>query len=211
MTTITVPSDDLARALGSVIHAAGKDQARPILCAVHLHQSGETLRLAASDNYRAAWDDLGRAVDLLAGDLTGGLTIARDDAAALLADLRKLRMSADVIMTPSGDTPPVLTVAYAGTSRTLRLIDGVYPDYESVAAAAIGRESDVTIGLTGAYLAEVAKVFAPDKPGYNGSALSISNGSTVSISFDPTDPKHPIVIRPRVGSAVEVLMPMVLT
>ena len=57
---------------------------------------------------------------------------------------------------------------------------------------------------TGAYLAEVAKAFAPLKP----NRYSMGAGSILSVSIDPTNPKGPIVIRPHFGSAVEVLMPV---
>ena len=54
MGTITIRTDDLANALGHVVHAASRDEARPILNGVcfDAHPLGKGLRIVAADNYR---------------------------------------------------------------------------------------------------------------------------------------------------------------
>lgn len=55
----TVEGADLAIAIGQVTPAASKDDTLPLLTAVNLELTGETMTLAATDRYRLAVRDLG--------------------------------------------------------------------------------------------------------------------------------------------------------
>ncbi len=57
----TVEGGDFAIAIGQVTPAASKDDTLPLLTAVNLELTGETMTLAATDRYRLAMRDLGWA------------------------------------------------------------------------------------------------------------------------------------------------------
>ena len=190
MGTITATTADLALALGTVIHAASKDAARPVLRSVMLEPGRLGVRAVAADNYRIAVRDF-------AGTADGPMILDLDDAATLHKLLRAEKVTSD--LTIVAVNPGRATATWAFDSRTLglRLIDGTYPNYLQVIPAE--REGDLTIGLCAAQIAEAVKAHG----GAKGNVRVTVNRESVLV---------PIIVRPQhdAADAFEVIMPVAL-
>lgn len=116
-------SEDLERALGQVIHAAGDDDSRPILATVLFEGDAKGFRLAAADNYRIAVATLSYEDH----QDFGRVPVAREYIPTLRAFLKirkrvvSLKVARDrlVVTAPDG-------------AVECRVVDGAYPNYASV-------------------------------------------------------------------------------
>ena len=194
MGTITATTENLALALGTVIHAASKDAARPILHGVYLESYPRGgLRCVAADNYRIA------VAPVENGTADESLILHLDSAAELLRMVKKERVSTDLTITT--DDPGHATATWGrGSSLGLQVIDGVFPNYQQVLP--VSRDGDRTIGLDAATIAEAAKAHAP------GARRGAERNVRVTVNADPL---APIVVRPQVGTSFEVIMPVRLS
>lgn len=119
---IEIPSKVLNAAFGKVMHAVASDNARPILGCVLFEGDERGLRLIAADNYRIAIADV--ATDEFSG--WGRITIQRDQVLILRAFLAKY--SRDVTLRHADAT---LTATDGTDTVTLRLFEGMYPNYRA--------------------------------------------------------------------------------
>jgi DNA polymerase-3 subunit beta len=115
----------LRRALAEVTFAAAADEARPILTGVLTRFSGETLTLAAADNYRIAVKSLPLLVPV---DDTSVVVPARSyiELTRILTDVEE---PVDIILAPSRNQ---IIFKVETTELVSRLIDGQFPNYQSV-------------------------------------------------------------------------------
>jgi DNA polymerase-3 subunit beta len=123
--TTQVSQKALRRALGEVVFAAAADEARPILTGVLTRLGGETLTLAAADNYRIAV----KTLPLLQPVEDTSVVVPARSYAELMRILGETEDGMDIILAPAknqvifrGDTTEVVS----------RLIDGQFPNYQSV-------------------------------------------------------------------------------
>jgi DNA polymerase-3 subunit beta len=124
--TTAVPAKALRDALGEVVFAAASDESRPILTGVLTRLNGDSMTLAAADNYRIA---------------VRTVTLARP-VGAELAIVVPARSYAELIrVLPDSEDPIELTVTpnrsqvmfhVDGTDLVSRLIEGQFPNYEPV-------------------------------------------------------------------------------
>lgn len=211
--TVTVPTLALARALALVIHAAAKDEARPVLQSVLFQlrrKRGQptVLRLIACDNYRIAWADIPDAeiggtrkvdswlmrledaslVGAMLGATKGGVTRAIDGSVAFVID-------------GSGE----VTVGINGHAMRYPLRDGQYPNYEHVLTDSVPpRKRPNTVAFTGEYLAQVAKAFTA-KPGKS----HVSEQSPATLVLEWWDPLKPARVTTKgQDDHGEILMPV---
>lgn len=189
MHTIIVNSRDLAQGLGAVVHAASTDENRPILHGVLFEGRQGQLRLVAADNYRIAYAEI--AADTLADE---PLVLPLDVATALLKDCKALKPYAGPV-TITWENPDAVTLAYGTTTRTVRAVDGTFPNYAQVIP--IDRENDRTIGLCGKHLADAMALTARSR--YVKDA-----GNNLRITFG--GPLEPIIVRGEYGT--EIIMPV---
>jgi DNA polymerase III subunit beta len=141
--TTTVSSRALRDALGEVVFAAATDESRPILTGVLTRLVGETMTLAAADNYRIAVRSLP-----MAGAVGAELAIVVP--ARSYAELMRILPDSDdpIEVTVTPNRSQVLFHA-EGTDLVSRLIEGQFPNYEPVvprqdawtARAVVGREA----------------------------------------------------------------------
>ena len=199
MGTITATTADLALALGTVMHAASKDAARPVLHSVMLEPGRLGVRAVAADNYRIAVRDF-------AGTADGPMILDLDDAATLHNLIKAERVTSDVAITEDNPDRGTATWAYGARTIGLRLIDGTFPNYLQVIPPDT-RKGDLVIGIAGAYIAEAAKALAPSKPGLYGQRA----GANLRVTLN-TDPRAPVIVRPQDpdSTAFEVIMPVAL-
>jgi DNA polymerase III subunit beta len=124
--TTAVPARDLRDALGEVVFAAASDESRPILTGVLTRFAGDTMTLAAADNYRIAVRTVGLARPV-------GAELAIVVPARSYAELiRVLPDSEDPIeVTVTPNRSQVMFHA-EGTDLVSRLIEGQFPNYEPV-------------------------------------------------------------------------------
>jgi DNA polymerase-3 subunit beta len=123
--TTRISQKSLRRALAEVTFAAAADEARPILTGVLTRFSGETLTLAAADNYRIAV----KTLDLLQSvEETSVVVPARSyvELARILGDTEE---PVDIILAQAKNQ----VVFRVDTVEVVsRLIDGQFPNYQSV-------------------------------------------------------------------------------
>ena len=105
--------------------AAAADEARPILTGVLTRFSGETLTLAAADNYRIAVKTLPLLVSV---EETSVVVPARSyiELTRILADIEE---PVDIILAQSRNQ---IIFKVETTELVSRLIDGQFPNYQSV-------------------------------------------------------------------------------
>src|SRR2546426_2518960 len=124
--TTAIPSRALREALTEVVFAAASDESRPILTGVLTRFAGETVTLAAADNYRIA---------------VRTLAVARPVAAELTIVVPARSYAELVRILPDSDDPIEVTVTpnrsqalfhVEGTDLVSRLIEGQFPNYEPV-------------------------------------------------------------------------------
>jgi len=120
---VTLPAEDLARALAQVVPAASRDDARPILTGVLVEAEGEGLRLVATDSYRLALRTLPGTHVLEEGQHVLVPSRALGELGRLLGGTEEVRVQL------GGDD------ARFGVGRvqlTTRLLDGEFPDYRKL-------------------------------------------------------------------------------
>jgi DNA polymerase-3 subunit beta len=124
--TTAVPSRALREALTEVVFAAASDESRPILTGVLTRFAGETVTLAAADNYRIA---------------VRTLAVARPVGTELTIVVPARSYAELVRILPDSDDPIEITVTpnrsqvmfhVEGTDLVSRLIEGQFPNYEPV-------------------------------------------------------------------------------
>jgi DNA polymerase-3 subunit beta len=123
--TTQVSQKALRRALGEVVFAAVADEARPILTGVLTRFAGETLTLAAADNYRIAVKTLG----LLQSVEESSVVIPARSYSELMRILGDTDDPADIILAPAKSQ---VIFRVDTTEVVSRLIDGQFPNYQSV-------------------------------------------------------------------------------
>src|SRR5438552_977007 len=124
--TTAVASRALREALTEVVFAAASDESRPILTGVLTRFAGETVTLAAADNYRIA---------------VRTLTVERPVGAELTIVVPARSYAELIRILPDSDDPIEVTVTpnrsqvmfhVEGTDLVSRLIEGQFPNYEPV-------------------------------------------------------------------------------
>jgi DNA polymerase-3 subunit beta len=123
--TTQVGQRALRRALGEVTFAAASDEARPILTGVLTRFSGDVLTLAAADNYRIAV----KTLDLLQSVEETSVVIPARSYVELMRILADTDDPADIILAPSRSQ---VIFRVDSTEVVSRLIDGQFPNYQSV-------------------------------------------------------------------------------
>jgi DNA polymerase III sliding clamp (beta) subunit (PCNA family) len=202
MNTITsLPASDLALSIDRVKHAMATDQARPILAGMHFEIGPARLRLAAADNYRIAWADIGlEPVE----DRERSFTIARSDVLFLLRWLRAYKGRDRNGLVPTLVTLTVseerLEVVIGRPDTVLRkiapvlsfwLVDGQFPNY----AALIPEKAETpTVALNVRYLEDVGKAMR-----------AVASAGIVKLYV--TDPLAPVLIEAYDCDGGEIIMP----
>lgn len=124
--TTAVPARALRDALGEVVFAAATDESRPILTGVLTRLSGESMTLAAADNYRIAVRQVPLAQAV-------GAELSIVVPARSYAELMRILPDADdpieITVTPNRSQVLFHT---EGTDLVSRLIEGQFPNYEPV-------------------------------------------------------------------------------
>jgi DNA polymerase-3 subunit beta len=123
--TTQVSQKALRRALGEVVFAAAADEARPILTGVLTRFAGEILTLAAADNYRIAVKTLG----LLQSVEESSVVIPARSYSELMRILSDTDDPVDIILAPAKSQ---VIFRVDTTEVVSRLIDGQFPNYQSV-------------------------------------------------------------------------------
>lgn len=123
--TTQVSQRALRRALAEVSFAAAADEARPILTGVLTRFSGESLTLAAADNYRIAV----KTLDLLQSVEETSVVIPARSYMELIRILGDTDEPADIILAQAKSQ---VIFKVDSTEVVSRLIDGQFPNYQSV-------------------------------------------------------------------------------
>jgi DNA polymerase-3 subunit beta len=116
----------LREALGEVVFAAASDESRPILTGVLTRLEGDTLTLAAADNYRIAV----RTVKLdkpVSPEIV--IVVPGRSYAELMRILPDAEMPIEITVTPNKSQ---VLFHVEGTDLVSRLIEGQFPNYEPV-------------------------------------------------------------------------------
>lgn len=116
-----IASSDLKKALDQTVVAASNDDARPVLTGVNFHSEGGELFVVATDSYRLAEKNLGKAsadIDVLV------------PASSLQDLLRVLDTSEQDVQITSDDQQILFKTG--DTELVTRLIDGKFPDYKKL-------------------------------------------------------------------------------
>jgi len=151
--SVELPSEELADLAGRVRRFASKDLTRPILCAMSMTVAGGRLTLRATDSYRLVIASA--AID--------------DEAASFSALLSADALSEALAMATGSDTVCIgqgagqWVVRWRGGSYVCRLVEGCYPELESLfpktATCSVGLPMDAALDA----LSRVALV-AKDNP-----------------------------------------------
>lgn len=123
--TTRVAQAALRRALGEVTFAAASDETRPILTGVLTRLAGETMTLAAADNYRIAV----RTLDLLQSVEETSIVVPARSYSELMRILGDTDEPADIILVQAKSQ---VIFRVDTTEVVSRLIDGQFPNYQSV-------------------------------------------------------------------------------
>lgn len=124
--TTAVASRALREALSEVVFAAASDESRPILTGVLTRFAGETVTLAAADNYRIAVRTLAVAKPV-GTELT--IVVPARSYAELIRILPDSDDPIEVTVTPNRSQ---VLFHVEGTDLVSRLIEGQFPNYEPV-------------------------------------------------------------------------------
>ena len=124
--TTAVASRALREALTEVVFAAASDESRPILTGVLTRFAGETVTLAAADNYRIAVRTL-TVERPVGGELT--IVVPARSYAELIRILPDSDDPIEVTVTPNRSQ---VLFHVEGTDLVSRLIEGQFPNYEPV-------------------------------------------------------------------------------
>lgn len=123
--TTQVSQKALRRALGEVSFAAASDETRPILTGVLTKLAGQTLTLAAADNYRIAV----KTLDMLQSVEETSVVVPARSYNELLRILGDTDEPVDIILAQAKNQ---VIVKVDTTEVVSRLIDGQFPNYQSV-------------------------------------------------------------------------------
>jgi len=170
----------LRDALSEVVFAAASDESRPILTGVLTRLSGDTMTLAAADNYRIAVRTL-----TLAKPVTPEMTIVvpARSYAELVRILPDAEESIEITVTPNKSQ---VLFHVDGIDLVSRLIEGQFPNYEPIiptehtSRAVIDREAF----LSGA---RRASIFARDSANIVKVELGGDAGEGISITAHAAD------------------------
>jgi DNA polymerase-3 subunit beta len=165
----SVPARALREALNEVVFAAASDESRPILTGVLTKLSGDTMTLAAADNYRIAVRTL-TTLSAVSEDLS--IVVP----ARSYAELSRIM--------PDSDDPIEITVTpnksqilfhVEGIDLVSRLIEGQFPNYEPIIPASHSSRAvvDREAFLSGA---RRASIFARDSANIVKIALGAEDG-----------------------------------
>jgi DNA polymerase-3 subunit beta len=170
----------LRDALGEVVFAAASDESRPILTGVLTRLAGETMTLAAADNYRIAVRTLS-----LAKAVTPEMTIVvpARSYAELMRILPDAEESIEITVTPNKSQ---VLFHVAGIDLVSRLIEGQFPNYEPVIPTAHTSRAvlDREAFLAGA---RRASIFARDSANIVKIELGGEAGDGVAITAHAAD------------------------
>ena len=119
------PEGACKRALGEVTFAAASDETRPILTGVLTQFSGETLTLAAADNYRIAV----KTLEMLQSVEETSVVIPARSYIELMRVLGDTDEPVDIILAQAKSQ---VIFKVDTTEVVSRLIDGQFPNYQSV-------------------------------------------------------------------------------
>jgi DNA polymerase-3 subunit beta len=177
----TVDARVLREALGEVVFAAATDESRPILTGVLTRLEGDTMTLAAADNYRIA---------------VRTLTLARPVAAETTIVVPGRSYAELVRILPDAESPVEITVTPnksqilfhvesdgSGIDLISRLIEGQFPNYEPVvprkdswtAKATLGRESFLAATRRASFFArDSANIIKVEVGGADGDASGVT-------------------------------------
>ena len=170
----------LRDALGEVVFAAASDESRPILTGVLTRLAGDTMTLAAADNYRIAVRSL-----TLATPVNPEMTIVvpARSYAELMRILPDAETSIEITVTPNKSQ---VLFHVEGIDLVSRLIEGQFPNYEPIiptehtSRAVIDREAF----LAGA---RRASIFARDSANIVKVELGGEAGEGISITAHAAD------------------------
>jgi DNA polymerase-3 subunit beta len=123
--TTQVGQRALRRALAEVAFAAASDEARPILTGVLTRFAGQSLTLAAADNYRIAV----KTLDLVSSVEETSVVVPARSYVELARMLSDSEDTMDIILAPSKNQ---VIFRVDGSELVSRLIDGQFPNYQSV-------------------------------------------------------------------------------
>jgi DNA polymerase III subunit beta len=170
----------LRDALAEVVFAAASDESRPILTGVLTRLAGETMTLAAADNYRIAVRTLA-----LAKAVTPEMTIVvpARSYAELMRILPDAEESIEITVTPNKSQ---VLFHVAGIDLVSRLIEGQFPNYEPVIPTAHTSRAvlDREAFLAGA---RRASIFARDSANIVKIELGGEAGDGVAITAHAAD------------------------
>jgi DNA polymerase-3 subunit beta len=170
----------LRDALAEVVFAAASDESRPSLTGVLTRLAGETMTLAAADNYRIAVRTLA-----LAKAVTPEMTIVvpARSYAELMRILPDAEESIEITVTPNKSQ---VLFHVAGIDLVSRLIEGQFPNYEPVIPTAHTSRAvlDREAFLAGA---RRASIFARDSANIVKIELGGEAGDGVAITAHAAD------------------------
>jgi DNA polymerase-3 subunit beta len=170
----------LRDALAEVVFAAASDESRPILTGVLTRLAGETMTLAAADNYRIAVRTLA-----LAKAVTPEMTIVvpARSYAELMRILPDAEEPIEITVTPNKSQ---VLFHVAGIDLVSRLIEGQFPNYEPVIPTAHTSRAvlDREAFLAGA---RRASIFARDSANIVKIELGGEAGDGVAITAHAAD------------------------
>ena len=170
----------LRGALGEVVFAAASDESRPILTGVLTRLAGDTMTLAAADNYRIAVRSLALAKPV-SPEMT--IVVPARSYAELMRILPDAEAPIEITVTPNKSQ---VLFHVEGIDLVSRLIEGQFPNYEPIiptehtSRAVIDREAF----LAGA---RRASIFARDSANIVKVELGGEAGDGISITAHAAD------------------------
>lgn len=148
-----VSSETLKKALDQTVVAASNDDARPVLTGVNFHTIDGELYVAATDSYRLAEKNLGKAKDPIS---------VLAPATSLQDLLRVLDTTTEEVQIISDDQQILFKTGDA--ELVTRLIDGKFPDYKKLIP--IKFETSATVSKNElANITKVSSLFARETGG----------------------------------------------
>jgi DNA polymerase-3 subunit beta len=170
----------LRDALGEVVFAAASDESRPILTGVLTRLAGDTMTLAAADNYRIAVRTLALSRPVTPEVI---IVVPARSYAELMRILPDAEAAVDITVTPNKSQ---VLIHVEGIDLVSRLIEGQFPNYEPViptahtSRAVVDREAF----LAGA---RRASIFARDSANIVKIELGGEAGDGVTITAHAAD------------------------
>jgi DNA polymerase III sliding clamp (beta) subunit (PCNA family) len=159
--TLTVGADELREALALVIHAV-----RFVLESVYFEVTRPrgkpiNLRLVAADNYRIAWANVVNPAPpadpvVTADKAFASFMLPIDIATALVKDLKPPKVGIKRDSVEIAVTDAFGSIVQGGNVRSFQPVGGHFPNYAAIIPT---RKPRFTVGVSGKYLADVAKAF----------------------------------------------------